>query len=219
MSQPIHNKRAERRFLFSAILLVITLSYMIVAQALDLDELSQRLNSSAVSGKFTQNSFAPGSIQPEVSQGDFTFDPPNHFRWEYLKPYNQLLVADGEKIWIYEPDLEQLTIKNQQANSGSLFQFFEQPEQLKKDFKVKKALDEKTLVLESTESDDQIKNITFVLSEHWLERIDVVDQYGQLTQIIFDATHVEKPASLLFEFKVPEGVDVIDETREQIIQP
>ena len=45
---------------------------------------------------------------PQVSSGTFAFARPGKFRWSYDKPYEQLLVGDGDKLWIYDPDLNQV---------------------------------------------------------------------------------------------------------------
>lgn len=55
----------------------------------------------------------------QYSTGTMQFERPGKFRWEYRKPYEQLIVGDGKKFWIYDADLEQVTVKKQDAALGS----------------------------------------------------------------------------------------------------
>ena len=49
----------------------------------------------------------------KTSSGSFEFLRPSRFRFHYLKPFEQLIVADGDHIWIHDPDLEQVNVRNQ----------------------------------------------------------------------------------------------------------
>jgi outer membrane lipoprotein carrier protein len=73
------------------------------------------------SATFTQTQSSPtrqvqGAAQPPrqlVSTGEFVCDRPNRFRFEYLRPFPQLIVADGQRVWLYDPDLQQATVRDQ----------------------------------------------------------------------------------------------------------
>jgi len=52
----------------------------------------------------------------DFSSGSFAIERPNHFRWQTKQKYQQLIVADGENVFTYDPDLEQVTIQNQSEN-------------------------------------------------------------------------------------------------------
>jgi outer membrane lipoprotein carrier protein len=58
-------------------------------------------------GQFTQTVTAVDGVRKKVSSGRFEFLRPNRFRFTYVKPFEQLIVADGTKVWIYDPDLKQ----------------------------------------------------------------------------------------------------------------
>lgn len=60
---------------------------------------------------FTQTVTSPDGARKRTSSGRFEFARPNRFRFEYLKPYPQTLVADGQKIWMHDPDLNQVTVR------------------------------------------------------------------------------------------------------------
>jgi outer membrane lipoprotein carrier protein len=65
-------------------------------------------------GRFEQQVFG-GDGPAQTSSGTVKLSAPRQFRWEYLKPAPQLIVADGNQVWIYDPDLEQVTVRNQSA--------------------------------------------------------------------------------------------------------
>ncbi|MGV8958912.1 MAG: outer membrane lipoprotein chaperone LolA [Stenotrophomonas sp.] len=64
-------------------------------------------------GQFSQQVFDPRGKLKESSSGSVALSAPRLFRWEYTRPHPQLIVADGNKVWVYEPDLEQVTVRPQ----------------------------------------------------------------------------------------------------------
>jgi outer membrane lipoprotein carrier protein len=85
------------------------------AHAAAVDQLRQFLSQTkTASGEFTQRVTGPAArsgAAPRDSSGRFTFERPGRFRWTYDKPYEQLLVADGERLYLYDKDLNQVTVK------------------------------------------------------------------------------------------------------------
>lgn len=93
------------RFLF---LLLLSLS----ASAGGLDDfLAFNASSRTASGHFDQQVFDRGGKVVEKASGTFAFQRPGKFRWTYDKPNKQVLVGDGSRLWIYDPDLNQVTVK------------------------------------------------------------------------------------------------------------
>ncbi|HRP73828.1 MAG TPA: outer membrane lipoprotein chaperone LolA, partial [Luteimonas sp.] len=64
-------------------------------------------------GQFTQTVFDDNGRVRESSNGRVALSAPRLFRWEYVKPYPQLIVADGDTVWVYDPDLEQVSRRPQ----------------------------------------------------------------------------------------------------------
>ena len=64
-------------------------------------------------GQFTQQVYDAKGKLKESSSGRVALSAPRLFRWEYAKPYPQLIVADGKKVWVYDPDLQQVTVRDQ----------------------------------------------------------------------------------------------------------
>ena len=81
-----------------------------LANGLD-DFLAFNSSSKTASGHFDQQVFDRSGKAVEKASGTFTFQRPGKFRWTYEKPHKQLLVGDGSKLWIHDPDLNQVTVK------------------------------------------------------------------------------------------------------------
>lgn len=107
---------AVSRTFFAALLggCLVFLSSALYAQTA-LEQLNHFVtNTRSARGEFTQTLIkkdAVASSKNKLSSGTFSFSRPGKFRWAYTQPYQQLLVANGEKLWIYDPDLNQVIIK------------------------------------------------------------------------------------------------------------
>ena len=71
-------------------------------------------NLKSLEGAFSQDTYDNNGKHQETSTGKVFFSSPNLFRWEYEKPYVQIIIADGSNIWVYDPDLQQATRQPQQ---------------------------------------------------------------------------------------------------------
>jgi periplasmic chaperone LolA len=93
-------------------------------------------------GQFSQQVFDANGRAKEKSSGTVAVAAPRLFRWEYTKPFAQLIVADGQKVWIYEPDLEQATVKPQgeEERNSPLVALFD-PARLDRQFDVSEEAD------------------------------------------------------------------------------
>ena len=91
-------------------------------------------------GQFTQQVHDGNGKLKETSSGRVALSAPRLFRWEYTKPYPQLIVADGSKVWIYDPDLQQVTVREQGAEEQNTpLSALIDPGKLDQQFNVKEA--------------------------------------------------------------------------------
>jgi outer membrane lipoprotein carrier protein len=90
------------------------------ADAAGLDQLKAFLQGSK-SGRttFEQVVAAKGSRPQRAASGTFAFQRPGRFRWSYEKPYEQLIVGDGDKVWIYDRDLNQVIVRKLDVALGA----------------------------------------------------------------------------------------------------
>jgi len=149
----------------------------------------------------------------QQSEGEFYLKRPGLFRWNYQTPYEQVIVSDGEKIWIYDVDLQQVTVQKESSGlPASPMSLLEDSSTLHKNFIVT-PIDEKNgvyrLKLVSRTGESDFGEIVVGLDDKGLRFMQLHDQFEQVTDIVFsDINTNKKLAKEIFEFIPPEGVDV-----------
>ncbi len=166
-------------------------------------------------GQFSQQVFDSKGKRKESSSGRVALSAPRLFRWEYLKPYPQLIVADGKKVWVYDPDLKQVSVRPQGAEEqNSPLAALIDPQRLDRDFNVKDAgLKDGLEWLELTPKQDDnagFQNARLGFDKHGLARMQILDALGQRTDISFTGWK-RNPAfsAKTFRFTPPKGADVV----------
>lgn len=187
------------------------------ALAAGIDQLRQFVESArTVQGEFDQTVHAASGRKPQRAAGSFVFARPGKFRWTYDKPYQQLLVSDGNKLWSWDKDLNQVTVKRLGdalgstpaailAGDGALEQNFELTDGGSGD-----GLEWVHARPRKAESGFESMRLGF--SGGLLRRMEMKDNFGQTTFIEFRAmTAGGRPDPALFRFSPPAGADVIGE--------
>ena len=206
----------RRLFCLAALLLI---SQGVHAGAID--KLHQFLESTkTLRAGFTQIVVAKNGTRPQQASGVMIFSRPGKFRWQIEKPYSQLLVSDGEKVWIYDPDLRQVTVKKVGNALGGTPAALLAGESggkstLEKSFTLREAGEREGLewveaVPKSQESGFEKLRLGFAGSD--LKAMELLDNFGQTTSLYF--SNLERNpvvAASLLSFKPPAGVDVISE--------
>lgn len=170
----------------------------------------------SLSAEFTQELWSSEHELIETSEGTLRLERPNRFEWHYRLPIEQRILADGERLWIYDIELEQVTVTGLdelgQANPAML---------LGGDRGVRDSFD----VVESVERDGRdwvrlepkaaggdFSSVSIALRDGTPEALEFVDGLGQTTRIAFSEIEINPPfAPGAFEFEPPPGVDVIGE--------
>jgi outer membrane lipoprotein carrier protein len=165
---------------------------------------------------FTQQVFDPNGKLKETSSGQVALSAPRLFRWEYRKPYVQLIVADGSRVWVYDPDLQQATRRVQgAAEQGSPLAALIDPARLDRDYVVAdagKADGLEWLTLKPRSEDGAgFESARLGFGDGGLEKMQFIDALGQKSVIDFGAWQ-RNPVfpKATFQFAPPKGVDVID---------
>jgi outer membrane lipoprotein carrier protein len=149
----------------------------------------------------------------QQTEGEFYLSRPAKFRWNYRSPYEQVIVSDGERIWIYDVDLQQVTVQKQSSGlPATPMALLEDSSKLHQNFNVL-PLDEHDgvyrLKLLSKTPESDFGEIVVGLDEKGLRFMQLHDQFEQVTDIVFsDIIANKKLAKEIFEFIPPEGVDV-----------
>ncbi|HHF7366530.1 TPA: outer membrane lipoprotein chaperone LolA [Legionella bozemanae] len=148
------------------------------------------------------------------SSGTMALQRPGRFRWQTTQPMEQLMVADGQKIWVYDKDLEQVTVKTQQKGLGGTAALFLSgyDDTVTRDFKVAQSNVGNELVfdLKSKSPKANFQRIKLMFRQNTLTGLELYDQLGQVTTVqLLQIKLNPKLAASLFQFKTPKGVDVV----------
>lgn len=181
----------------------------------DLTAFTQGLK--GLDGQFTQQVFDANGRRKESSSGRVALSAPRLFRWEYVKPYPQLIVADGTHVWVYEPDLQQATKRQQGAEEqNSPLAALVDPDKLDRDFTVTEAgtsagLEWLQLTPRSGE-EGGFRSARLGFGAGGLQKMSVVDALGQRTEIAFSGWKRNPGfAKGTFRYVPAKGVDVVGE--------
>lgn len=154
----------------------------------------------------------------QSSQGHMWIMRPGRFRWDYETPYKQQLVADGERLWSYDEELEQVTVKPASevlTSTPAMLLSGDQPLELLFNIEESSATAAEQRVTLIPKSDDSnVTRLHVHFSGGLLTRIDAEDSFGNTTQFSF--TRLERNPKLdekLFSFTPPAGADVVGNSR------
>ena len=152
----------------------------------------------------------------QQAQGVMQFSRPGKFRWDYHKPYEQVIVGDGTRLWIYDKDLNQVTVRKlDRALGSSPAALLAGSNDLERDYKLSnlgmdKGLDWLEALPKSRES--VFERVRMGFGKSGLEAMELRDQFGQTTVITFaDVERNPRLAADVFRFTPPQGADVISE--------
>ena len=204
------------RYWLAALALLSTLAGTAFAGAReDLATFSNGLK--GLDGRFEQKLYDLDGRLKETSTGRVAVSAPRLFRWEYATPYTQLIVADGEKVWVFDPDLDQVTVRPQgPEEQNSPLAALVDPSRLEREFNVREGGEAEGLSwLQLTPRDSaqaSFSSARLGFKGQALVRMEVVDTLGQRTELTFSGWK-RNPAFArgTFSFSPPAGVDVVGE--------
>ena len=192
------------------------------ARAAALDQLRSFLTqTSSARGDFVQRvtssqNARPGAKAPTASSGQFVFQRPGKFRWTYQKPYEQLIIGDGQRLVLFDKDLNQVTIKKLQASlPSSPASILFGSNEFEKEFEVSDAGVRDGLewiVAKPRAKDTTFERIEIGFRDGLPQAMLLADGFGQTTQLTF--SKVERNPKLdadAFRFTPPKGADVLED--------
>ena len=163
---------------------------------------------------FTQQVFDENRSRIDDSRGTFSLARPNRFRFEYFAPQPTLIIADGERIYIYDPELKQVMVRGIDTTIGStpaLLLSSDRP--LGEDFEQRELGENSGLVwvgLRPRAPDSTFSDIRLGFDDQTLRMMEMADNFGQVTQMRFERMDTEAPVDeALFRFTPPADVDVL----------
>jgi outer membrane lipoprotein carrier protein len=169
-------------------------------------------------GEFEQKIFDSNRKLVQESRGVLAFSRPGKFRWSYVKPYAQLIVGDGSKVWIYDEDLKQVTVKKlDQALGSTPAALLAGNNEAMQAFTLSdKGAKDGLEWLEALPRDKEgsFEKIRMAFGSSGLKVMELVDSFGQTTVLRF--TSLERNPKLdpgLFRFSPPKGADVMGDVK------
>lgn len=193
----------------------LLLAAALPAHASGIERLNQFMTGTlAATGQFEQRIYNRDRKLVQESRGSLAFARPGKFRWTYSKPYAQLIVGDGARVWVYDEDLNQVTVRKLDQALGSTpaallagandaLRAFELRDQGGRD-----GLEWVEAVPRGKESNFERFRMGFSVAG--LERMELLDAFGQTTVLRF--TGLERNPRIdpgLFRFAPPKGADVV----------
>ena len=151
----------------------------------------------------------------QQSSGTVAISRPGKFSWIYTTPYEQQIIADGSELWIYDVDLDQVTVKPMESGLASApIMILMKQNEISSDFTVNEVGQRKFLYwveLEPNSNSNELEysRVYIGLEDNAVKAMELRDSFGQSTQIVFENLRqnvVHNPK--VFQFVPPEGVDV-----------
>jgi len=207
------------RRLLALFLLIFSTLFAMSADAATVEELKSLLrDTSTAHSRFAQMVLDKNLKMLQQSTGTMQFARPGKFRWEYDKPYQQTIVGDGTRVWIYDKDLNQVTVRKVDVALGSSpAALLAGSNDIDKSYTLTAAGNQDGL--DWIEAVPRTRDTTFEkvrlgFSKSGLEAMELRDQFGQVTVIKFSA--IERNAKIApdtFKFTPPKGADVISDEK------
>lgn len=171
----------------------------------------------AAEGDFEQTVSAKSGRRPQQSAGRFAFARPGRFSWEYRTPYPQLLVGDGERMWVWDRDLNQVTVRQiGDALGATPAAILFGSGDLEQRFILTEAGSSEGLnwvEARPRQAESGFESLRIALQDGQIRRMEMRDAFGQLTLLTFTRLQANPAPDLQrFRFTPPPGADVIGET-------
>jgi outer membrane lipoprotein carrier protein len=156
----------------------------------------------------------PGQDAIARSSGTLYLSRPSRFRWAYDQPAGQLVVADGDRVWLYDPELEQVSHQSQaEALRGTPALLLSDTGPIEEQFEVSAEEPHQGLdwvLLQPRAENSEIVKILVGFAGDQLADLEMLDHFGQLTRFRF--RHVQRNPDLdpaLFRYRPPPGLDIL----------
>ena len=202
-----------KKIVTSVFLLILNVSY---AEQVPIEQLKTFLQTtSSLTAEFKQITLDENGNPAQTSFGEFFLSRPGKFRWSYKKPFVQEIVSSDDKIWFYDADLEQVTIKKLDDSLGSTPALLLSGDiDLEDNFSLQQQgidQDLQWIKLSPKNEDSGFNYILIGLDDGILGGMELSDNFGQLTRIYFSdmKTNIQLDDAL-FKFIAPEGVDIFE---------
>lgn len=203
-------------------LVLLFLTLPLAAHAGAIDKLKAFIAAThSAQANFTQEVLDQNGKHIQSASGTMQFQRPGKFRWSYQKPYEQIIVGDGAKFWLYDVDLNQVTVKKLDAALGSSpAALLSGSNEIERGFTLTDSGSRDNLewlqATPKTESKGQDSSFSKILmafnAQSELAVMELNDMFGHKTVLRFSAMQRNpKIPEQQFRFTPPKGADVLGE--------
>jgi outer membrane lipoprotein carrier protein len=202
-------------------LLLTVLSFTSVAAAADDEVAVQRLTellnqAQTINARFSQLTLDGSGTQLQETAGQLALKRPGLFRWHTDAPMEQLLVSNGEKVWLYDPDLQQVTIQtlDQRLTHTPALLLSGDVSKIRENFEIShnEGGNVVDFILKPKSKDTLFDSLRLSFRNKVLNDMQLIDSIGQRTNILFLNVKMNEPQDdAQFTFEIPAGADVIQE--------
>ena len=199
---------------------VVALTWLFAGQVYA-DAASARLSdllgkAETLSGRFSQLTLDASGTHLQEATGQMELKRPGLFRWHTDAPLEQLLVSNGQQVWLYDPDLEQVTIQqlDQRLTHTPALLLSGDVSKIGENFTIefKEAGDVVDFILRPKARDTLFDTLRLSFRGGLINDMQLIDSVGQRTNILFMGVQLNQPlAAERFTFEIPAGVDVIQQ--------
>jgi outer membrane lipoprotein carrier protein len=210
------------RNFFAAAVLLLTMVTHVTLAASDPAAGKQKVEGflqglQSLQAQFKQILTDRNGLNVEEASGTLAIRRPDRFRWDYREPNEQVIVADGSRIWLYDADLEQVTVRKLDATlSATPAMLLSGQGNLQDNFTVMQTAQEGGVFwvrMQPKRDDTDFKWVRLGFDGNTLKFMELADKLGQTTHLEF--SQLERNPALdpsRFTFSVPPGADVIGDT-------
>lgn len=205
------------RFVSMLLLPVLAFSSLSAhADAESVKRLGQLLGSDTITARFSQLTLDGSGTQLQETAGEMSVKRPGLFYWHTDAPQEQLMVSDGQKVSLWDPDLEQVTIKklDQRLTQTPALLLSGDVSKISESFDItsKQAGDVMDFTLKPKTKDTLFDSLRLSFRNGLVNDMQLIDSVGQRTNILFTAVKANEPIpASKFKFDIPKGADVIQE--------
>ena len=200
--------------MFKQILLITSLFFSLSVNAVELKNYFEGWK--GLRADFEQRVYNADNVLQELSKGKLSIGMPSRFKFTYTKPFEQLYLADGKKLWFYDVDLEQVTASAQKdLLSQTPAMILSNPKQLDKHYKIKELSNSDNAAafeLKPIKKGGQFETIRLGFIDGILKHMELRDSFSRITFLEF--SNLEKNPTFNkneFIFVAPKGVDIIQQ--------
>ena len=200
------------KLLLAAVMFVCSTAVMAADAREKLETFLDQTNS--MKAAFTQNLEDHLGVQLQSSSGTFVLKRPGRFLWDYQTPYAQKIISNGDKVWVYDSELEQVSVKKyDQVLTGAPVILLDQRKKLDVDFVVTEHgfhSNQHWLLLQPRTSESDFKEIKIGMLDNKLKTMQLVDNFDQTTTLVFSQLQINPQLDNdMFDFIPPSGTDIV----------